>query len=230
MVREEQGRKRGEGLGLKGKERRVEIFRRLSEIIDPRSELEFSSVFELLIAVMLSAQATDKQVNKVTRVLFTKAKTAESIYGLGVKGLEEQIRSIGLFRSKARNIVKTCAILLEKYGGEVPSKRVSLEGLPGVGRKTAGVVLNVGFHKATIPVDTHVFRLSQRLGLTRAKTPEKAEAALNRAVPKDYRRAAHHLLILHGRYVCKARRPLCGECVIADLCRSKEKMTPEKGS
>jgi endonuclease III len=207
------------------KQRIESIFSKLAETIVPKSDLEFSGSFELLVAVILSAQSTDKQVNKATRPLFKKANTPKAIQALGVEGLTEEIRSIGLFRNKAKNIHKTCRLLITDHDGQVPSNRADLEALPGVGKKTAGVVLNVGFGQPTIPVDTHVFRLSHRLGMARAKTPDKTEDELLKIVPEAYRQSAHHLLILHGRYVCKSRTPLCQQCDIAEYCYSKDKIT-----
>lgn len=210
-------------VSAKEKKRIEALFSKLAATIDPKSDLEFGNKFELLIAVILSAQATDKQVNKVTEVLYKKANTPETIHALGVKGLENEIKSIGLFRNKAKNIHKTCKILIEEHGGKVPADRKALVKLPGVGNKTAGVVLNVGFNQPTIPVDTHVFRLSHRLGLASAKTPDKTEDELVKIVPPAYRQSAHHLLILHGRYVCKARKPDCAQCIIFEHCNSKDK-------
>lgn len=210
-------------MSLTGAARRVELCRRLDALYDARSDLAFKSRFELLVAVILSAQATDKQVNKVTRVLYERANTPQAILALGLDGLQEAVKSIGLFRAKAKNIIKTCRILIEEHGGEVPEDRAALEALPGVGQKTAGVVLNVGFGHPTIPVDTHVFRVSHRLHLSRDKSPEKTEATLERVIPEAWRNRAHHLLILHGRYVCKARKPRCELCIVRDLCRSRER-------
>lgn len=210
-------------LSSKEKQRIESLFSKLAKTIDPKSDLEFNSKFELLVAVILSAQATDKQVNKVTRVLFSKANTPETIFALGVKGLENEVKSIGLFRNKAKNIHKTCELLIKNHNSQVPANRKALEKLPGVGKKTAGVVLNVGFNQPTIPVDTHVFRLSHRLGLAKAKTADKTEEELLKIVPLAYRQSAHHLLILHGRYVCKARKPECAACLIFDECSSSDK-------
>jgi len=201
------------------------LFKKLAETIDPKSDLEFSNVFELLIAVILSAQATDKGVNAATGPLFKTVKTPKAMAALGAEELGERIRTIGLWRNKAKNVVACCRMLIEEFGGEVPSDRASLERLPGVGKKTAGVVLNVGFGQPTIPVDTHVFRLSKRLGLADEKTPDKTEDVLLKVVPRKYRPTAHHLLILHGRYVCKARKPLCENCDIAQYCSSDDKRT-----
>ncbi len=201
-----------------------EIFRRLAVAIpNPTTELAHGSTFELLMAVILSAQATDKGVNIATAKLFPVANTPAAILALGVEGLETYIRTIGLYRSKARNIIETCRILVERHGGEVPDTREALEALPGVGRKTANVILNTAFGQPTIAVDTHIFRLGNRIGLAPGKTPLEVEQKLVKAVPKEYLHDAHHLLILHGRYVCTARLPKCPECVIHDLCEYKAK-------
>lgn len=207
-------------------EKRQEIFRRLSIAIpEPTTELVHHSTFELLIAVILSAQATDKGVNIATARLFPLANTPQAILNLGVEGLENYIKTIGLYRSKAKNVIATCRILVEQYGGEVPDTREALESLPGVGRKTANVILNTAFGQPTIAVDTHIFRLGNRIGLAPGKTPLEVEQKLMKAVPKKYLQDAHHLLILHGRYVCVARKPKCWECVIEDLCEFKAKTT-----
>lgn len=201
-----------------------EIFRRLAVAIpDPTTELIHTSTFELLVAVILSAQATDKGVNIATAKLFPVANTPAAIFALGVEGLEQYIRTIGLYRSKAKNVIETCRILVEKHGGQVPSTREELESLPGVGRKTANVILNTAFGQPTIAVDTHIFRLGNRIGLAPGKTPLEVEQKLVKIVPKEYLHDAHHLLILHGRYVCVARQPKCPECVIVDLCQYKAK-------
>ena len=184
----------------------------------PVSELEFSSVFELLAAVLLSAQATDAGVNKATRRLFAVAGTPQRMLALGVAGLEPYVRSIGLYRTKARNLIATCELLIERHGGEVPRSLEALQALAGVGRKTANVVLNVAFGEPTFAVDTHVFRVCNRTGLAPGRTPAAVEAGLERRVPERYRRHAHHWLILHGRYVCLARRPLCEHCSVARCC------------
>lgn len=184
----------------------------------PRTELEYRTPFELLVAVMLSAQATDASVNKATRGLFAVANTPQAMVELGEDRLREAIRTIGLYKTKAKNIIATSRILLERYGGEVPRTREALEALPGVGRKTANVVLNVAFGQDTIAVDTHIFRVANRLGLARGKTPLEVEAALEKVIPRRFRHHAHHWLILHGRYVCKARKPECWRCGVADLC------------
>jgi endonuclease III len=185
---------------------------------EPMTELEFSSVFELLAAVLLSAQATDLSVNKATRALFAAAPTPQRMLAMGVEGIEPYIRTIGLFRTKARNLVATCALLVEQHGGQVPRTLDALQALPGVGRKTANVVLNVAFGEATFAVDTHVFRVGNRTGLAPGRTPPEVEAGLQRRVPGPYRQHAHHWLILHGRYVCQARRPLCEQCSVAACC------------
>lgn len=201
---------------------RHEIFRRLAVAIPhPTTELVHASTFELLVAVILSAQATDKGVNIATAKLFPVANTPQAIFALGVEGLESYIRTIGLYRSKAKNIIETCRILAEQHGGVVPDTREALERLPGVGRKTANVILNTAFGQPTIAVDTHIFRLGNRIGLAPGKTPVEVEQKLNKTTPKEYLHDAHHLLILHGRYVCVARKPKCGECVINDLCEYK---------
>jgi endonuclease-3 len=199
---------------------RVEFFRRLQSVIpEPTTELVYRSPFELLVAVILSAQATDVSVNKAMSKLFPVANTPEAIAALGVDGLKDYIRTIGLYNAKAENIVKTCHILIDRYGSEVPRDRESLESLPGVGRKTANVVLNTAFGEPTIAVDTHIFRVANRTGLAPGKTPLQVEQKLLRVVPEAYRKDAHHWLILHGRYTCKARKPACAECIVRDLCR-----------
>ena len=190
---------------------------------DPRSELEYQTPFELLISVILSAQATDKSVNLATKPLFRRHNTPEKILALGVDGLIEYIQSIGLFRSKAKHIIETCRLLIEQHGGVVPADRESLEKLPGVGRKTANVVLNVAFGEPTMAVDTHIFRLSNRIGIAPGKTPLAVELKLLKHIPEEFMHGAHHWLILHGRYVCKARKPECPKCSIADLCDYKSK-------
>ena len=204
---------------------RKEFFRRLQSITPaPRTELEYQSPFQLLISVILSAQATDVSVNKATRKLYPVANTPAAILELGVAGLKPYIRTIGLFNTKAENIVKTCNILIDEHGGEVPRDRASLEALPGVGRKTANVVLNTAFGEPTIAVDTHIFRVANRAGLALGKTPLQVEMKLLKAVPKEYLHDAHHWLILHGRYTCKARKPNCPECIVRDLCSFKSKV------
>ena len=203
---------------------RHELFRRLAELNPhPTTELKFTTPFELLIAVILSAQATDVGVNKATRHLFPVANTPQAILALGEEGLKRHIATIGLFNTKARNIIATCKLLLERHNGEVPHTREALEALPGVGRKTANVVLNTAFGEPTIAVDTHIFRVANRTGLAPGKTVLEVEKKLLRNVPAEYRKDAHHWLILHGRYVCKARKPDCPNCVIRDLCAYKFK-------
>lgn len=189
----------------------------------PATELVYESPFELLIAVILSAQATDVGVNKATRKLFPAANTPQAILELGETGLKRYIRTIGLFNSKAANIIKTCRILIEEHGGKVPAERAALEALPGVGRKTANVVLNTAFGQPTIAVDTHIFRVSNRTGLAPGKTPLAVEKKLLQVVPEEFRQNAHHWLILHGRYTCLARSPRCAQCIVADLCRHGRK-------
>ena len=189
----------------------------------PTTELKYSSPFELLVAVVLSAQATDVGVNKATSKLFKVANTPEAMLALGEAELREHVRSIGLFNTKARNIHRTCAILVEKHGGDVPTDRGALEALPGVGRKTANVILNTAFGQPTIAVDTHIFRLANRTGLAPGNNVRAVEEHLLRVTPERFKQRAHHWLILHGRYVCKARKPACSRCVIADLCEYKHK-------
>ncbi len=204
--------------------KREELFRRLAAAIpEPKSELEFATPFELLVAVVLSAQATDKSVNLATRKLFPVANTPKAIAALGVEGLEEFIRTIGLYRGKAKNVVALSQMLLDNHAGEVPRTREALEELPGVGRKTANVVLNVAFEELVIAVDTHVFRVANRTGLAPGKDPLEVETKLMKVVPKKYLRHAHHYLILHGRYTCVARKPLCGRCPIYAQCEFREK-------
>lgn len=205
-------------------EKRFEIFRRLAIAIpEPKTELHHNSVFELLIAVILSAQATDKGVNIATAKLYPVANTPSAILALGVEGLEHYIKTIGLYHSKAKNVIATCEILVNRFDSVVPNTREALESLPGVGRKTANVILNTAFGQPTIAVDTHIFRLGNRIGLAKGKTPLEVELKLMKAVPKEFMQDAHHLLILHGRYICIARQPICGECVIRDLCEFKGK-------
>ncbi|MDX1432684.1 MAG: endonuclease III [Gammaproteobacteria bacterium] len=191
----------------------------------PATELEYATPFELLVAVILSAQATDTSVNKATGALFARAPTPQAMLELGEEGLRSYIRHIGLFNAKARNIIRTCEMLVERHGGEVPGSREALEALPGVGRKTANVVLNTAFDQLTIAVDTHIFRVCNRTGLARGKTPRAVEDALMRVVEPEFRKDAHHWLILHGRYVCTARRPKCPVCVIAAECEFSDKTT-----
>lgn len=206
------------------KTKRAEIFRRLQAANPhPTTELIYSNTFELLIAVMLSAQATDKGVNKATAKLFPVANTPAALLALGEEGLKEYIKTIGLFNSKAKNIIATCQILLEKHGGAVPHERAALEALPGVGRKTANVILNTAFRQPTMAVDTHIFRVANRTGIATGKTVLAVEQALLKHVPKEYLLDAHHWLILHGRYTCTARNPKCAACLIADLCEWREK-------
>ena len=203
---------------------RAELFRRLRSINpNPTTELEYKTPFELLIAVILSAQATDKSVNLATRGLYTHANTPEAIYALGVAGLSRYIRTIGLFNSKAKNIIATCRILLDRHHGDVPQHREALEALPGVGRKTANVLLNTAFGQPTIAVDTHIFRISNRTGLAPGKDVRAVEDKLEKVVSAEFKHNAHHWLILHGRYVCKARKPECPRCLIVDLCEYREK-------
>ncbi|NWN90869.1 endonuclease III [Marinobacter adhaerens] len=206
------------------KAKRTEIFSRLREANpNPTTELNYSNPFELLIAVILSAQATDVGVNKATAKLFPVANTPESILALGVEGLKSYIKTIGLFNSKAENVIKTCRMLIEKHDGEVPDNRKDLEALPGVGRKTANVVLNTAFGQPAMAVDTHIFRVSNRTGIAPGKNVLEVEQRLMRLVPKEFLMDAHHWLILHGRYTCVARKPRCGACIIEDLCEFKEK-------
>lgn len=195
----------------------------------PTTELEYHSPFELLVAVILSAQATDKSVNIATRVLFREANTPQAILALGVTGLSRYIRTIGLFNTKAKNIIETCRRLLEQHDGKVPAEREALEALPGVGRKTANVILNTAFGQPTIAVDTHIFRVANRTGIARGKDVRAVEEKLLRAVPDEYKHDAHHWLILHGRYVCVARKPKCPQCLIADLCEFKGKTQQAAG-
>jgi endonuclease-3 len=211
--------------------KRREIFERLRKANPhPTTELEYTTPFELLIAVMLSAQATDVSVNKATRRLYPVANTPQAIYALGVEGLTPYIQTIGLYRTKAKNVIETCRILLERHGGEVPRTREELQALPGVGRKTANVVLNTAFGEETMAVDTHIFRVSNRTGLAPGKNVDEVEQNLLKFVPKEFLHDAHHWLILHGRYTCIARKPLCWNCVIADLCEFPDKTPlPEKG-
>ena len=204
-----------------------ELFSRLAEIDpDPRTELEYTTPFELLVAVVLSAQATDVGVNKATRRLYPVANTPQAILDLGEDGLRQHISTIGLFNAKAKNVIALCRILVEQYGGEVPRSREALEALPGVGRKTANVVLNTIFGEGTIAVDTHIFRVANRTGLAPGKDVRAVEDGLMKVVPAEFLIGAHHWLILHGRYVCKARKPDCPHCVIRDLCRYKDKTPP----
>jgi endonuclease-3 len=204
--------------------KRAELFARLARANPaPTTELEYRTPFQLLVAVILSAQATDRSVNLATRELFRVADTPAKILALGEDGLVPFIRTIGLYRSKARHILATCRLLLERHGGEVPADRAALEALPGVGRKTANVILNTAFGQPTIAVDTHIFRVANRTGLAPGRTPREVEDRLVRSVPERFRRDAHHWLILHGRYVCKARKPECPRCPIASLCEFRHK-------
>ena len=196
----------------------------------PKTELEYTTPFELMAAVLLSAQATDVGVNKATRKLFPVANTPQTILDLGVEGLESYIKTIGLYRSKAKHLIEACRRLIDVYGGEVPATRAELETLPGVGRKTANVVLNVAFGEATMAVDTHIFRIGNRTGLAPGKTPLDVELKLEKRVPPPYRLHAHHWLILHGRYVCVARKPRCWECAVAPYCDFKPKSPAQKSA
>ena len=204
--------------------KRQEIFARLRAANpQPRTELIYASPFELLVAVILSAQATDKSVNKATAELFRTAKTPAAVLALGAKGLSKYIKSIGLYNAKAKNLIAMSRLLLERHAGEVPTAREALEELPGVGRKTANVILNTAFGQPTIAVDTHIFRVANRTGIAPGKTVREVEDKLVKFVPLEFRLDAHHWLILHGRYVCKARRPACPVCIIADLCEYRHK-------
>jgi endonuclease III len=204
--------------------KRTEIFKRWrDENPNPQTELKYSNSFELLISVMLSAQATDVSVNKATDKLYPVANTPESILALGVDGLKNYIKTIGLYNTKAVNVIKTCKILLEQYDSQVPQDREALEALPGVGRKTANVVLNTAFRQIAMAVDTHIFRISNRTGIAPGKNVLEVEKRLLRLVPEEFLMDAHHWLILHGRYVCLARKPRCGSCLIEDLCEYKKK-------
>ncbi len=206
------------------RDKRTAIFSTLRERMPaPTTELVYETPFELLVAVILSAQATDVSVNQATQKLYPVARTPEAILALDVDGLKPYIRTIGLFNSKAGNIIKTCRLLIENHDGEVPRTREELEALPGVGRKTANVILNTAFGEPTIAVDTHIFRVSNRTGIAHGKTPLEVEKRLLRLTPDEFRKDAHHWLILHGRYVCKARKPLCGECPIVDWCEYNKK-------
>jgi endonuclease-3 len=206
------------------RDKRTEIFTRLREANpEPTTELHYGNPFQLLIAVILSAQSTDVGVNKATRTLFKKVKTPAAMLRLGEDGLKEYIKTIGLFNTKAKNIMKACAILQEKHGGKVPEDRADLEALPGVGRKTANVVLNTAFGHPTIAVDTHIFRVSNRTGIAPGKNVNEVEQRLLRLVPEEFKQDAHHWLILHGRYTCIARKPRCQSCCISDLCEYRSK-------
>lgn len=208
--------------------KRLEIFRRLHEDNpDPKTELAYTTAFELLISVILSAQATDVSVNKATARLYPVANTPEAIYALGVDGLSQYIKTIGLYNSKAKNVIETCRLLVERHNSEVPQTREALEALPGVGRKTANVVLNTAFRQIAMAVDTHIFRVSNRTGIAKGKNVVEVEKQLMKFVPRDFLLDAHHWLILHGRYVCQARKPRCGSCRIEDLCEFKEKTSDD---
>jgi endonuclease-3 len=208
------------------REKRSEIYRRLQhQDPNPTTELDYQTPFELLISVILSAQATDTSVNKATEKLFPVARTPQAILELGLQRLKGFVRTIGLYNSKAQNIIKTCRILVEQHDGEVPRTREALEALPGVGRKTTNVVLNTAFGEPTIAVDTHIFRVSNRTGIAPGKTPLEVEKRLTRLTPEEFRKDAHHWLILHGRYVCKARKPDCPGCIINELCEYRGKTT-----
>ena len=196
----------------------------------PQTELEYTSVFELLCAVLMSAQATDVSVNKVTRVLFKVANTPEKLFALGVARLENHIKTLGLYKSKAKHLIETSKILIEQFNSEVPRTRIELESLPGVGRKTANVVLNCAFNEPTMAVDTHIFRVSNRVGLAKGKTPLEVELGLLKRIPPEYLLHAHHWLILHGRYVCKARTPLCQACGVSTFCDFAKKLKPSAPS
>lgn len=210
------------------KEKRVAILTRLRDNNPyPTTELVYHTPFELLISVLLSAQATDVSVNKATAKLYPVANTPQAILDLGVEGLKPYIKTIGLFNTKAENVIKTCRILLEKHHGEVPEDRAALEALPGVGRKTANVVLNTAFGWQTIAVDTHIFRVCNRTGFAPGSNVDQVEAKLLKVVPAEFKLDCHHWLILHGRYTCIARKPRCGSCIIEDLCEFKEKVYPE---
>lgn len=207
-------------------QQRQELFERLKQANPtPTTELQYRSPFELLIAVILSAQSTDKGVNKATARLFPVANTPAAIHALGLRGLKSYIKTIGLYNTKAANILKTCKLLVEKHAGEVPRTRAELEALPGVGRKTANVMLNTAFGEPTIAVDTHIFRVANRTGLASGKTVLEVEKKLLKRVPKEYQHDAHHWLILHGRYTCIARKPRCGSCPIYDLCQYRRKLS-----
>jgi endonuclease-3 len=206
-----------------------EFFRRLAEDNpDPQTELEYGNAFQLVVAVALSAQATDVGVNKATRALFREVQTPQQMLALGEDGLKEHIKTIGLFNTKAKNVIALSQLLVDEFGGEVPASRDELVRLPGVGRKTANVVLNCWFGQETFAVDTHIFRVGNRTGLARGTTPEAVEVKLDKRVPGPFRLGAHHWLILHGRYVCKARTPECWRCVVADLCAYRPKTPPPK--
>jgi endonuclease-3 len=217
----------GAGSGTLNKDQIFEFFRRLAEDNpSPETELEYGNPYQLLVAVTLSAQATDVGVNKATRALFREVETPAQMLALGEEGLKAHIKTIGLFNTKAKNVILMAAQLVREFGGEIPQTRDELTRLPGVGRKTANVVLNSAFGQETFAVDTHIFRVGNRTGLARGKTPEQVEAKLDKRVPAPFRLHAHHWLILHGRYVCKARTPECRRCVVADLCSYRKKTPP----
>lgn len=212
------------------KDQIFEFFRRLAEDNPtPETELEFGNAFQLVVAVALSAQATDVGVNKATRKLFAEVKTPQQMLELGEEGLKEHIKTIGLFNSKAKNVIALSQLLVDHYGGEVPDSREELVKLPGVGRKTANVVLNCWFGQETFAVDTHIFRVGNRTGLAKGKTPEQVEAKLEKRVPAPFRLGAHHWLILHGRYICKARAPECWRCPVEDMCSFRQKILEPRG-
>lgn len=207
---------------------RIEFFTRLREDNpEPKSDLEYSSPFTLLVAVVLSAQATDMGVNKATGPLFKVADTPQAMLALGEGGIRDYIKTIGLYNAKAANVYRLCQILVNDYDGQIPQTREELQALPGVGRKTANVVMNIAFGAPTIAVDTHVFRVGNRTGMAKGKTVEQVEEKLEKAVPKEFLQHAHHWLILHGRYTCKARKPICGACRVSDLCNFKDKTEPK---
>jgi len=210
------------------KDKRAQIFSRLREHDpNPTTELHYASPFELLVSVILSAQATDVSVNKATEKLYVKANTPQAILKLGEAGLKRYVKSIGLFNAKAKNIIKTCRMLIDQHAGQVPRDRDALEALPGVGRKTANVILNTAFGEPTIAVDTHIFRVANRTRLAQGKTPLAVEKQLLKTTPEEYQKDAHHWLILHGRYICVARKPRCGACVLEDLCEFRDKVYAE---
>ena len=210
------------------KSKRAEIFARWkADNPEPKTELDYTSNFELLIAVLLSAQATDVSVNKATKHLFPVARTPQAMFDLGVDGVKTYIKTIGLFNAKAENVIKTCKMLVELHGGEIPDDREALEALAGVGRKTANVVLNTAFGHPAMAVDTHIFRISNRINLAPGKNVVEVEKKLMKVIPKEYLIDAHHWLILHGRYVCTARKPKCGSCLIEDLCEFKQKTSDD---
>ena len=211
------------------REKRIKLYKRLRENDpNPDTELKYESPFELLVAVILSAQATDISVNKATDSLFPIANTPQKILDLGLAVLKHHIKNIGLYNNKAANIIKTCQCIIEQHSGEVPAIREELEALPGVGRKTANVILNTAFGEPTIAVDTHIFRVANRTGLAKGKTPFEVEKRLTKLTPDKFRQNAHHWLILHGRYICKARKPICSECIIVKFCEYRKKELPDK--